>query len=87
MCTRILPLTRHLYCLSYLNTNITESLRSKLGDEWDEFKRGFWAAYRAVSPEQFDRLWIALEERFPNARAYLGGLNKIRDQWAWFAVS
>ncbi|KAK0219568.1 hypothetical protein EDD85DRAFT_780463 [Armillaria nabsnona] len=67
----VLPLSFHIYCLHHLDGNITTKLRSSLGDEFLNFTRDFWATYRAVSPEDFDRQYLH-EEIYP-----------CREHWAW----
>ena len=50
--------------------------------------RDFWAAYRAPSPDEFDKLWHALPARYPTANhEYLDGLYRCRDRWAWAWIS
>jgi hypothetical protein len=48
----------------------------------------FWQTYRAVSPEEFDRLWLILVTQFPSAQQYLQDeLYPCRSQWAWAYTS
>jgi len=48
----------------------------------------FWQTYHAVSPEEFDRLWLILVTHFPSARQYLEDeLYPCRSQWAWAYTS
>ncbi|KAJ7447816.1 hypothetical protein FB451DRAFT_1054258 [Mycena latifolia] len=54
-----------------------------MGQEWPNFLRDFWAAYYAVSPEEFDRLWAILPARYVNGRPYLAELYSQRDRWAY----
>lgn len=83
-----LPLTDHLYCIFHLDDNITTNLRSKIGVEWQNFQRDFWATYRAVSPEEFDRLWRRLLLQYPAGKDYLEKeLYDCREKWAWAWVS
>ncbi|KAJ7016380.1 hypothetical protein C8F04DRAFT_1345415 [Mycena alexandri] len=49
--------TIHIFCLSHLLENIDRNLRGALGAEWQNFTRDFWAAYRAVSPDEFGHRW------------------------------
>ncbi|KAF7356409.1 hypothetical protein MVEN_00973500 [Mycena venus] len=58
-----------------------------LGADWKSFQTDFWASYRAVSPEDFDRQWRLLVARYPSARTYLHDLYQVRDRWAWAWVS
>ncbi|KAJ7731464.1 hypothetical protein DFH07DRAFT_713146, partial [Mycena maculata] len=83
----VLVLTFHVYCLSHLLDNIDRNLRSSLGADWGNFLQDFWAAYRAVSPTEFERLWAALVARYPNPRIYLQELYNVRDRWAWAWIS
>ncbi|KAF8837069.1 hypothetical protein BDN67DRAFT_909914 [Paxillus ammoniavirescens] len=63
---------------------MTNKLRLIIGAEWNNFVRDFWAAYRAVSPEEFDRLWDALVTRYPSGRQYLNDeLHSCRQKWTW----
>lgn len=82
-----LPLTRHIYCLHHLTDNISTNLRRKLGGEWENFSRDFWAVYRAISPTEFDRQWESLRARYPSADEYLSSLYDCRDRWAWYSIS
>ncbi|KAH7903945.1 hypothetical protein BJ138DRAFT_1167358 [Hygrophoropsis aurantiaca] len=82
-----MPLTRHLYCLHHLNGNITKNLRHAISADWANFTRDFWAGYRAVSPEEFDRLWAAIVARYPAADEYLREIYNCRERWAWAWVS
>lgn len=83
-----MPLTNHFYCLNHLNGNIAQKLRPVLGPEWDNFTRDFWAAYRAVSPEEFDRLWNLLLSRYPAGRIYLEEeIYPSREHWGWAWLS
>lgn len=83
----VLVFTFHVFCLSHLLENIDKNLRRSLGAEWPNFLQDFWAAYRAVSPAEFERLWAALVARYANARAYLQELYTVRDRWAWAWIS
>jgi len=48
----------------------------------------FWQTYRAVSPEEFDRLWLILLMHFPSTQQYLQDeLYPCRSQWAWAYTS
>jgi MULE transposase domain len=83
-----LPLTDHIYCLHHLDGNVTTNVRGSLGAEWSNFQYDFWAAYRAVLPGEFDRLWNHLVTRYPSAQAYLDAeLFPCHEQWAWAWVS
>ena len=83
-----LPLTDHIYCLHHLDGNVTTNVRGGLGAEWGNFQHDFWAAYRAVSPEEFERLWKHLITRYPSTQAYLNSeLYPCRERWAWAWVS
>lgn len=81
---RSLPLTDHLYCIHHLTGNVEINLRKVIGGEWPLFSTQFWAAYRAVSPDEFDRLWTILTANFPAAEKYLNDeLYTCRAKWAW----
>lgn len=83
-----LPLTDHIYCMFHLNDNVTTNLRSKISVEWPNFQNDFWATYRAVSPEEFERLWKDLVLQYPSGRDYLEKeLYVCREKWAWAWVS
>jgi hypothetical protein len=82
--SRAMPTALHIYCLSHLNTNVAHNLRSKLGPEWTDFQKDFWATYRAVSPDEFERLWKHLISTYPGAQQYLDAeLYPCRQRWAW----
>ncbi|KAJ7696331.1 hypothetical protein B0H14DRAFT_2418532 [Mycena olivaceomarginata] len=71
-----------------MNTNVAHNLRVKLGAAWEPFQRHFWAVYRAVSPDEFDRLWKHLTATYPAAQQYLDGeLYPCRQRWAWAWIS
>jgi hypothetical protein len=81
---RSLPLTEHLYCIHHLSGNVEINLRKVIAGEWPSFSTQFWAAYRAVSPDEFDRLWAILTASFPAAAKYLTDeLYACRVKWAW----
>jgi hypothetical protein len=83
-----LPLTTHIYCLHHLDGNVTTQLRPILGPQWDAFQKVFWTAYRAVSPNEFDRLWRSMTTEYPSAAEYLNAeLYPCRQKWAWAWVS
>jgi hypothetical protein len=82
-----MPLMSHFYCLHHLDGNITTNLRPRLGPDWENFTRDFWAACRAPSPEDFDKLWRALLTRYPTDNGYLDDLYQCRDRWAWAWLS
>ncbi|PPQ82718.1 hypothetical protein CVT24_009926 [Panaeolus cyanescens] len=86
---RVMPKTEHLYCLHHLASNVDQRLRSMLSatHQWDLFQTDFWAVYRAVSPEEFDRQWRSLVDNYPSASAYLETLYDCREKWAWTFVS
>ncbi|KAJ7436413.1 hypothetical protein FB451DRAFT_1193915 [Mycena latifolia] len=69
--------------ISLTISNIDHNLRRSLGEDWANFVQDFWAAYRAVSPTEFERLWAAIVARYANARSYLQELYIVRDRWAW----
>ncbi|KAF7360034.1 hypothetical protein MVEN_00731200 [Mycena venus] len=79
-----MPSTFHLYCLSHLDSNVTAKLRSTLSLVWDQFRTDFWITYRAVSPDEFGRLWKKLTSTYPAAQLYLDEeLYPCRQHWAW----
>ncbi|KAF5336786.1 hypothetical protein D9758_017709 [Tetrapyrgos nigripes] len=79
-----MPFTFHVYCLHHLEGNVHKNLRLKLGSDWAGFNTAFWSAYRAVSPEEFDKQWDAIVLRFPDIRDYLQSeLYSCREHWAW----
>ncbi|RDX41108.1 hypothetical protein OH76DRAFT_1324153, partial [Lentinus brumalis] len=81
---RVFPLTRHLYCLHHLKGNIAQHIQGSLQASWADFTQDFWKAYRAVSPDEFDRLWNELVVRYPTASSYLQEeIYPCRDRWAW----
>jgi hypothetical protein len=85
---RILPLTPHFFCIHHLDGNVELNVRRGLGSQWAEFTKMFWRTYRAVSPEEFDHLWLLLVTNFPSARQYLQDeLYPCRSQWAWAYTS
>jgi hypothetical protein len=85
---RILPLTPHFYCIHHLDGNVEANVRRGLGSLWSDFSKMFWQTYRAVSPEEFDRLWLILVTTFPSAQHYLQEeLYPCRSQWAWAYTS
>lgn len=82
------PLTRHIYCLHHLSGNVAAHVCNALGSEFANFSRDFWATYRAVSPTEFEQLWIHLLTRYPCTRQYLSDeLYPCRERWAWAWVS
>lgn len=83
-CSQVMPLTHHIYCLHHLNGNVTINVRPSLGPQWNGFTHDFWATYRAVSPEDFERLWRELMARYPAAQSYMDAeLYPARERWAW----
>lgn len=83
-----LPTSFHVYCLYHMDGNIYDNLRLALGAEWVNFTRDFWATYRAISPEEFDRLWKHLIACYPSSKNYLEAqLYPCRSQWAWAWIS
>lgn len=84
----VFPQADHIVCLHHLDSNVAQNLRPVLCGDWDDFQREFWAIYRAVSPEDFDRQFQALITRFPAAAQYLQNeLYPIWSRWAWAWVS
>lgn len=79
-----MPTALHIYCLHHLNGNVAQKVRVILGADWKPFQRDFWAAYHAVSPDEFDRLWKHLTVSYPAAQQYLDEeLYSCRQRWAW----
>lgn len=64
-CAKTIPLSLHLFCLHHLNGNVTTNLQASLGPEWTNFARDFWAAYCAVSLDNFDHLFDHLCTHYP----------------------
>jgi hypothetical protein len=83
-----MPLTLHVFCLHHLNGNVATKIRPILGPQWDDFTRDFWATYRAVSPDEFERLWADLVTQYPGAEHYMNEeLYPCRERWAWAWIS
>jgi MULE transposase domain len=83
-----MPLTLHVFCLHHLNGNVATKIRPILGPQWDDFTRDFWATYRAVSPDEFERLWADLVTRYPGAEPYMNEeLYPCQERWAWAWIS
>lgn len=83
-----LPLTRHIFCLQHLGGNIGDHARRVLGSDFNNFTQDFWATYRAISPDEFERLWRHLTARYPAIQAYLDEeIYPCREQWAWAWMS
>lgn len=85
----VMPFTHHIYCLHHLTSNVSQNLRSRIGqDQWVSFLKEFWIVYRSISPETFDRLWNELLLHYPDAYEYLNNeLYPCRQRWAWAWVS
>ena len=84
----IAPLSYHFYCLHHTQSNVVKHARQHLGGHLGSFLQDFWAAYCAVSPEGFERLWRRLISNYPPLEDYLHGeLYSCREQWAWAWVS
>ena len=83
-----MPLTLHVFCLHHLNGNVATKIHPILGPQWDDFTRDFWATYRAVSPDEFERLWADLVTRYPAAEHYINEeLYPCQERWAWAWIS
>ena len=78
------PLSYHFYCSHHTQGNVVKHARQHLGGSLGPFFQDFWATYRAVSPEEFERLWKRLISRYPSLKDYLHReLYSCREQWAW----
>ncbi|KAF5383675.1 hypothetical protein D9615_003671 [Tricholomella constricta] len=84
-----IPLTEHYFCIHHLGGNVEQNLRRTLSpDSWAHFKNTFWAVYRSVSPDEFERKWQELTAQFPPVKKYLDEeLYPCRSQWAWAYTS
>ena len=84
----VIPLSLHMYCLHHAQGNIVQHARRSLQSSFGPFMQDFWAAYRGVSPEEFDRLWNHLTSTYPPMKDYLDReLYPCRKQWAWAWIS
>lgn len=82
------PLSFHFYCLHHTQGNIVKHARTKLSNQFSSFIQDFWATYRAVSPDEFERLWGELTLRYPAIQDYLNEeLYPCRERWAWAWIS
>ncbi|KAF5376134.1 hypothetical protein D9615_007698 [Tricholomella constricta] len=86
--TETLPTSLHIYCLHHTQGNVVQHSRRLLGASFGSFMQDFWATYRAVSPEEFDRLWNQLTSTYSAIKEYLDTeLYPCRKQWAWAWIS
>ena len=82
------PLTFHFYCLHHTQGNVVTHARQSLGGRLGSFLQDFWATYRAVSPDEFERLWHQLMTKYSEMENYLNGeLYSCRERWAWAWIS
>ena len=82
------PLTFHFYCLHHTQGNVVQHARRSLGGRLGSFLQHFWATYRAVSPDEFERLWCKLTTEYPEMKHYLDSeLYPCCERWAWAWIS
>lgn len=85
---QVAPLAVHIFCLYHLDGNVAQKLRPSLGAQWSAFSNSFWAAYHAVSPDEFDQHLQILTATYPAAAGYLNEeLYPCRQKWAWAWIS
>ena len=85
----VLPERFYILCLHHMCGNISEKMRSLLGNQdYVQANGYFWSIYRSTSPDEFDLRMNDFLERFPTLQGYFQSVViPTRHQWAGYSVN
>lgn len=79
----IYPDAQHLLCIFHIDLNLRKKLKTKLGNQFEEFRRKFYVCRNSLCEELFELRWSRLIEQYPAASKYLSDtLYSSKDSWA-----
>ena len=73
---------KHVLCIWHLWKNVIKNLNSTLGTKWRNFTKSFYQCSREYNIDDFLIKWQKLKEDFPDAKAHLERMDKIKEKWA-----
>ncbi|CAB5211331.1 unnamed protein product [Rhizophagus irregularis] len=68
---QVFPNTPHFYCMFHIWQNIIKHLKSKLGENFSNFSKAFYACRNALCIEIFEQRWEFMIKSFPNCKRYM----------------
>ena len=68
---QVFPNTPHFYCMFHIWQNIIKYLKSKLGENFSNFSKAFYACRNALCIEIFEQRWEFMIKSFPNCERYM----------------
>ncbi|RHZ58027.1 hypothetical protein Glove_379g13 [Diversispora epigaea] len=75
--------TYQIYCIFHISQNLPKNLRSKLGDQYENFVRDFYLCRNSICEKLFYERWSSLIEKYSSAKDYLmRALYPNRQAWA-----
>ncbi|EXX67011.1 hypothetical protein RirG_118290 [Rhizophagus irregularis DAOM 197198w] len=68
---QVFPNIPHFYCMFHIWQNIIKHLKSKLGENFSNFSKVFYACRNALCIEIFEQRWEFMIKSFPNCERYI----------------
>ncbi|RHZ64231.1 hypothetical protein Glove_326g241 [Diversispora epigaea] len=75
--------TYQIHCIFHISENLPKNLKSKLGDQYENFVHDFYLCRNSICEELFYKRWSNLTEKYSNTKDYLmRALYPNRQAWA-----
>jgi hypothetical protein len=80
---QIYETTYSVHCIYHISENLPKNVKSKLGDQYENFVQSFFSCRNSLSEELFYGRWSKLIEKYPSIKDYLmRALYPSRQAWA-----
>src|SRR5687767_7052722 len=80
--------THSVHCIYHINENLPKNVKSKLGDQYENFIQSFFSYCNSLCEELFYERWSKLIEKYPSIKDYLmRALYPSRQAWAHIFTS
>src|SRR2546421_2577954 len=74
--------THSVHCIYHINENLSKNVKSKLGDQYENFIQSLFSCHNSLYEELFYERWSKLIEKYPSTKDYLmRALYSSRQAW------
>src|SRR6266496_5827830 len=85
---QIYEATHSIHCIFHISKNLPKNVKSKLGDQYENFVQSFFSCRNSLCEELFYEKWSKLIEKYPSVKDYLmRALYPSRQAWARAFIS
>src|SRR5256884_5426717 len=75
--------THQIHCIFHISENLPKNVKSKLGDQYENFVKNFFQCRNSLYEKLFNERWFKLVKKYPSIKDYLmRALYPSRQAWA-----